>query len=431
MRRPAAAQLSSTQAGAGFVGVATVAAAGAGYAVLVVAARVLTPEENAQFLVFWSTLFGLFGVLGGIQQESTRSVGSRELDGSTAPGARVLTVGLSIGAVLAGLVAATSPWWLANLIGTEHAGILSATLALAVVAYAGHCATLGALAGQRSWPPSALLLGTEAVARLVLVVAAALALGTPAGLEVASAVSAATWVLLSAIVPLVRRGAAARGDAPTGVQARRMLTAMVASAASAVLVVGFPTVLRASTTPEVWAGAAPLVLAVSMTRAPLLMPLNAFQGFAISHFLAHRDRGMAALLPVLGAIAGVTAIGAAAAAVVGPTLMTAIFGAAYYVTPGMLAVLTVAGGALALLTMTGSAVLAVGRHRQYATGWVVAAVAAGALLTVDLPLGARTGVSLILGPLCGIAIHLSALRAPSVTTRARSEVPGSELPPAG
>ena len=80
------------------VGIASVVAAGSGYLVLVVVARYLEPSVNADFLVYWSLLFGGFGILGGIQQEATRSVGTAAHTGEATPGAaRVLPWSLLIG----------------------------------------------------------------------------------------------------------------------------------------------------------------------------------------------------------------------------------------------------------------------------------------------------------------------------------------------
>ena len=56
----------------------------AGYVVLVLAARGLDPAVNAQFLVFWGTVFGFFGVLIGVTTETTRTVfASRGTTGTT------------------------------------------------------------------------------------------------------------------------------------------------------------------------------------------------------------------------------------------------------------------------------------------------------------------------------------------------------------
>ena len=145
------------------------------------------------------------------------------------------------------------------------------------------------------------------------------------------------------------------------------------------------------------------------------MPLNAYQGVAIAHFLSERDRGIAVLLRPAAAVLGVGAVGAAGAYLVGPFIMVAFFGPGYRVGGLLLAALTLAAACLALLTLTGSAVLAAGRHKAYAIGWFLGCVASVTLLITDLPLDSRSVLSLCVGPLVGIGIHLSALRSPTTS----------------
>jgi O-antigen/teichoic acid export membrane protein len=95
--------------------------------------------------------------------------------------------------------------------------------------------------------------------------------------------------------------------------------------------------------------------------------------------------------------------------------MVAFFGSGYRVSGLLLAALTLAATGLALLTLTGSAVLAMGRHRAYAIGWFLSCIASVTLLTTGLPLASRCVLSLCLGPLVGIAIHLSVLRSASTS----------------
>jgi len=388
------------------VGVAALIAAGTGYAVLVVAARTLDTATNADFLVFWSVLFGVFGVLGGLQQETTRAVTNARLHPRPErPGVPVLSSGLIVGLVLGGFVLASSPWWRTTLFGPDSQ-VQVATLVLATIAFAGYSTVAGALAGNGRWTVMARLVGAEAIGRLSLVAVAVLAGGALLHLEVASAAAATVWLVALAVSTQTRQATHALGD----VSRRRFLaqsaTAMIASASSAALVVGFPTLLRASTDATVWRTSAPLVLAISLTRAPLLMPLNAYQGVAIAHFLRHRSRGLAALAPLLAAVVGVGAIGALLAALAGPPIMALFFGADYRVSGALLAALTAASTCLALLTLTGSCVLALGRHRPYAAGWLLATAVSAALLLLDLPLATRSVVSLAVGPLVGVAFHL-------------------------
>ena len=254
------------------------------------------------------------------------------------------------------------------------------------------------------------LVSSEATVRLLLVVLVVLAGATVHGLEIACSAAAAVWTVFVVVSSTARRAARATGDRDS----RRFLNdsghAMVAAASSAVLVVGFPVLLRLTTSGQEWTTSAPLLLAISLTRAPLLMPLNAFQGVAISHFLSERDRGIALLLRPSAAIVGVGALGAAGAYVVGPFIMVAFFGPAYYVSGLLLTSLTVGAVCLALLTLTGSAVLATGKHKAYALGWFLGSAASVALLMTGLPLASRAVLSLCVGPLLGIGIHLSALR---------------------
>ena len=64
-----------TAGGATGVGVASIVAAGSAFIAMFVAARVLGLESAgaADFLVFWSFLFGMYGIVGGIQNEITRA----------------------------------------------------------------------------------------------------------------------------------------------------------------------------------------------------------------------------------------------------------------------------------------------------------------------------------------------------------------------
>jgi O-antigen/teichoic acid export membrane protein len=289
---------------------------------------------------------------------------------------------------------------------------------IAVPAFAGDSAVVGALAGHRSWRLYSALVSSEAIVRLLFVVLVALAGATTYGLEIASAAAAAVWLAFVVVSPTGRRAARATGDSDSGQFLNRSGHAMVAAASSAVLVVGFPVVLRLTTSNLEWITAAPLLLAISLTRAPLLMPLNAYQGVAIAHFLNEQDRGRAVLLRPAATIVSVGALGAACAYIVGPFIMVAFFGSGYYVGGFLLAGLTLAAACLALLTLTGSAVLANGRHRAYAVGWFLSSVVSVSLLTTDLPLASRCVLSLCVGPLVGIGIHVSAL-SPSTTSLSR------------
>lgn len=392
----------------GAVALASLASAVAGYVVMLLAAHILTIEQNAQFLVFWAMLFFVFGILGGIQHETTRSVRSAVVSGG-ATGARPLPIARAIGAAILVLVLATQ-WLWATRWFPETAWAVVLAVGVGAVLFAGHSAVAGALAGRGQWNAFALLVGGEAMLRLLLVLVAVLASWYLGGVELASAAGAAMWLLLALTSPKLRSAAGARGDVGARTIMRHALQAMLATAATAALVVGFPVLLRITSTSAAYDLAAPLLLAISFTRAPLMLVVNAFQGVAITTFVADPEGRRGLLLRLLGAVAAVGAVGAGAAAVLGPWLLEVMLTAEYRVGSGVLAVLVIAAAELAVITLTGALALALNRHRLYAAGWVVALAASVAMLVLPGSLTQRAVVSLLVGPAVGAVVHLLGLR---------------------
>jgi hypothetical protein len=85
------------------------------------------------------------------------------------------------------------------------------------------------------------------------------------------------------------------------------------------------------------------------------------------------------------------------------------FGPEYRADGALLAWLTAGAVAIAMLTLTGAAAVAAALHRAYAAGWIIATVAAVALLLLPVGLDTRTVIALLCAPLVGIAVHLVAL----------------------
>ena len=389
------------------VGMASLVAAASGYVVLVIAGNVLDKAANADFLAFWGLLFFLFGTLGGLQSVVTRSVHVERTGAALprgAPGASVLPHGLAIGGVLAALVAVSSPLWARAALGADPWPRV-ALIVVAVLAFSGQTAIAGSLAGLGRWNDYSRLVGAEAILRVAAVAVAVLAGADLFGLEAAVAAAAATWALLM-IVGNVRSAGRQRAELATPAFLAASGHAMLGAASSAALVVGFPVLLRVTSSAEAYDLAAPLLLAVVLTRAPLLMPLNAYQGMAITHFVSNRDQGARPLLRVAGVVVAVGLAGAGAAALVGPWLMETIFSEGYRVSPLVLAGLTLTAALLALLTLTGAATLALGGHGAYAAGWLTATACATLALLLPGTTTSRTILSLAVGPAVGIVVHI-------------------------
>ena len=401
-----------TARGATGVGLASIVAAASSYGVLVLAARSLDRAVNADFLAFWGLLFFLFGALGGLQSEVTRAVHVARSTYTAGPGARsakVLARALVVGIGIAALLALSARLWGSAVLGDDWTASV-ALVAVAVVAFAGQSALAGSLAGSGEWTMFSRLVAAEAVVR-VLLVALVVAVGAGVGwISAAVAAASVTWLVLIGASRRFRAAGRQRTPDTAGRFFAGSAGAIVGAASSAALVVGFPVLLKITSAPEEYAVAAPLLLAVQLTRAPLLIPLGAYQGVAITHFLMRRHDGYRPLLRLMAIIATFGILGAFGAAAVGPWLMATLLGPGYRVTPLVLAALTSAAAVMAILTLTGAATLALGLHRGYAVGWLAATVVTVLLLLLPLPLDVRVIASLTSGPVLGVLIHLWAVR---------------------
>jgi O-antigen/teichoic acid export membrane protein len=391
------------------VGVASIVAAGSAYLVLVIVGRTLSLADTADFLTFWSLLFFVFGTLGGLQNETIRAVHVSVEEGTTTQGSRAPVVGLAVGLALAALVLVSGPLWADSVLSPDPLR-LTVVVAVGAVAFAGHSAVAGTLGGTARWHAFSGLVAGEAVTRLALVAGAALLGAGVVGLATAVAGAAATW-LLASTVPTVRHALGVRTGASVTQMLRPTGLALLGAASNAALVVGFTVLLQATTDPVVFrTTAAPLVMAVLATRAPLLVPLGAYQGMAITYVLRHRADGLRPLVRIAAFIMAVGVAVAGLAALLGPWLMAAVLGEEYRVPALLLFELTLAATVLALLAMTGAAALAVRAHLAFSLGWLTATATTFLCLLLPTDIETRTVVSLVAGPLVGVVVHVVAVR---------------------
>jgi len=383
-------------------------------AVTVVAARVLSVDDNVKFLVFWSLLYGVFQVLNGVMNEATRAVGSSEKVADASTGrARVMLMPLILGGAGA-LIVAAMLGVVAAFGGHPLPGVAPVVVAVSLViavSYGCHLTLVGALAGRHDWTAMAGLGAAEPAVRLVTVLAVGLALGTLVPLQLAAALPALTWLVLTLVWRPVRTAAELRADVGLGRLLSNGALAMVAAGAGAVLINGFPVLTRVALADKMTAAAlATLLLAIQLTRAPLMMPLAVFQGVAISAFVARRNEGPKALVKPMLAIVGLGAALTAVMVAIGPFVMRLLYGAQYVPSRTLVGGLTFAATSIALLTLTGTAAIAISAHRAYLIGWWVGAASTVAgLFLLPLPPEWRVVVAVLCGPLLGVAVHLVAI----------------------
>ena len=393
------------------VGTATALTALCGYAVIYLAARDLAPGGFSVFGVFWGAFGLVTGAANGLLQEATREVRSmRYVDTLPGPGrsrTHPLRVAGMVGVAAAVVIAGSSPLW-SGRVFVEARWLSVVLLSAGLAGFCLHATLLGMLAGTNQWTHYGALMVTDAVIR-VTVAGATFVIGWGlTGFLWATVAGAVAWLIMLVASPTARATARLLTPGGTATFLRGAAHSITAAGASAILVMGFPVLLKL-TSNELGAQGGVVILAVTLTRAPLLVPLTAMQGNLIAHFVDARTDRLRALIAPAALIGGIGAIGVLAAGVVGPWLLRVAFGPQYDASSALLAWLTAAAVAIAMLTLTGAAAVAAALHRAYSLGWVGATVASGLLLLLPLPLETRTVVGLLCGPLVGIGVHLVAL----------------------
>ncbi|MGP6171510.1 lipopolysaccharide biosynthesis protein [Microbacterium sp. A204] len=386
---------------------ATVVSGASGFVTLLIVAPVVGPVGYASFSLYWSALFMVVGVLFGVQQETTRAVSGLGQDPTEKnSGASVIRFAGVLAAAVLLLTVLTSIFWAEPLFGSGNAdwGI---ALAVGIASYVGVATLNGVLAGSGQWGGFAAIPIIDGVLRLVLVVIALWAGGDGAALAWAVALPFPVSVAAVAVArwSIVRSRSTVRESYRTfSLNASRTI---VASTANAVLVTGFPVILSLVGSDD-RAALGVVVLALTLARAPILVPLTVLQSMLIARFSASPATARRLMVTVLLGLAAVTPILAAVAGLWGEGVLVRLFGEDFAVSGALLAWLVVASGCLGLLTVTGARVLAAGRHNVFATGWVLACLLAiAAVVLTPGELGVRTVVGLVAGPLIGVVVHLA------------------------
>ncbi|MCB0949700.1 MAG: hypothetical protein KDB44_10550 [Mycobacterium sp.] len=398
------------------VGSATALSALCGYAVLYLAARDLEPAGFSVFAVFWGAFGLVSGATFGLLQETTREVRSaalphRGVDATANPAAahtHPMRVGAGVGLAAAVLIAVTSPLWSVQVF-VEDRLLSVALLSLGLAGFCLHTTLLGALAGVNRWSEYGALMVADAVLRVTLAAATFTVGWGLGGYLWATVAGSMAWLLMLVASPTTRSAARLVTSGSTATFLRGAGHSIAAAGASAVLVMGFPVLLKVTSGGDLGATGGVVILAVTLTRAPLLVPLTAMQGNLIAHFVDQPTHRVKALAGPAALIGGLGLVGVALAGAFGPWLLQEAFGAEYLADGALLAWFIAAAMAIALLTLTGAAAVAAALHRAYAAGWLCATVASTLLLLLPLELQVRTVVALLCGPLLGIAIHLWAL----------------------
>ncbi|MDO4911387.1 MAG: hypothetical protein Q3972_06555 [Corynebacterium sp.] len=371
------------------------------FAVIFLAPHVLDPNLVSQFQALWGFFFALTGLIDGLQHETTRAT-TRPSQSHSFPH-RFTAI---LAAVIAGVSLLAAPAWLPALVpDSPHHTALALAFAASVALYVGQSVLLGTLSGHRLWNYYAAITAIDATIRVVAAVAILLLIRDQ---------STALWafLLLTIMGPITwlpflffrkaRGSLLSTIDVPPAVFLRRLLLSLVASGATAGLVNGFSAATKAWGT----AGTVPMaaiIMAVLLSRAPIIIPAQRFQAALINYLARHKGTSILRA-PVILTLGILLLMGAGA--LVGPWFLTTMWGPAYYVRPAIIAALVLGAVIQGALFITGSRAIAHAHHWRYCAGWVAATTLSFLIIALPLPTEVTVPTALIMGPLLGIIIHL-------------------------
>jgi O-antigen/teichoic acid export membrane protein len=400
-----ASEIDSRSSGRGFqiILIATALAGAAGYLIQGVAGWGLEPEEYAGFGVFWATFYLLVGAVAGIQQEIARTARPAPDSRTRGDHSRLLIFAGIAGGTVAALLAATAPLWGVFVFGEEWPAVLPALL-VGTLAYVGFATLTGVLYGRMAWGMLAVLIIADPVIRLVMV-GGARPLESTTLLDWAIVLPVPITLVLGLVLIAVTRASPTVVDDHVLAILRNAARTVVGSAAMAVLVSALPLFVAASARDESAGDVGALIFNLTLTRAPLVIPILAFQGWLVVAFRDGRAGWGRRVLLLLGAIllAGVALAIVAWFAV--PPLVSWLFGDGYVLSPWLTAGIVLTASLTAALCASGAVVIARSGHTAFLVGWVLAAGIAILTLFLPLELGLRVLLALSIGPAVGLAVH--------------------------
>jgi hypothetical protein len=404
---------------------ATAIAGGSGYVVNAIVPVFRSPAEYADFSVLWSALYLIIAALSGVQQEVTRATGRRLIADTNAPASPVRSFAFVVSGITGIVILLSGVWWLPAVVG-GNGWALAVPLGVGAASYIVVAVLSGTMNGLELWTAVGLMIGVDGVLRLV-------------GVGIALALGAGTVGLFWAVIipfpltPLIlwffvrsRIVGKTELDVARGRLTWNVLRTIIASAATGVLISGFPLLLAATSPHATKEQLAAVNLSINLIRAPLVIVVLSLQSYLVVRFRKSVSTAFAQFLRLATLIACVTVVLSAVAWVLGPIAL-AWFGHEYALDGWTIAALVGASGLLGILCVSGPLALGLSHHGVYVAGWAVAALASVLVLLVPGALVPRMLVSLAVGPAFGVIVHTVGVTVMTRRRHARGASPVSSV----
>jgi hypothetical protein len=382
---------------------ATAISGGAGYAVNAIVPIFRSPDSYTDFSVLWSALYLIIAALSGVQQEITRATGRRSVANSNDSASPARSFAIVVASVTGVAILLSGSWWLPAVVG-GNGWAFSAPLALGTASYVVVAVLCGTMYGLELWTVVALMIGVDGLLRLIGV-GVALLLGTgTVGLFWAVIVPFPLTPLILWAFVRTRIVGKSELDVASMRLTWNVLRTIAASAATGVLISGFPLLLAATSPLATKHDLAAVNLSINLIRAPLVIVVLSLQSYFVVRFRNSVDSAFSQFLKLALLVAGATLVLASVAWGLAPVVL-GWFGNAYVLDGWTVAALVAASGLLGILCVSGPLALGLSQHGVYVAGWVIAAVASVLVLLVPGPLVPRMLLALMAGPAIGVFVH--------------------------
>ncbi|SJN30550.1 Possible membrane protein [Microbacterium esteraromaticum] len=386
---------------------ATAVAGILGYAVQVLAPALLVDRGTyIAFSVLWSAVYLCGSAMSGVQQEISRAV-HPALERIVDSPLRSFTWGAGIVAVLIGLLTGAG---LALSVVPGDLMALSGAVGIALVGYLITTVLTGVLYGLALWRQVAALVILDATLRAA---ALTLAFAFQMPIEVLALVISFPFVLAPAAVWLIVRSRITGGhilDVSFMELVGNILRTVAAAACMGAMISGLPLLIGLTKGSSAEAVLGAVILAITLTRAPIVVPVIALQSFLISAIFRGRPHPAPRIVVrlLLLALVGIVVL-AGLASLIGPWIIQLVSAGRFEVSPGMMAIIVLSGGLVAIMCISGPALIAARRHTANLIGWAVAAALTMLCLLFPLEILLKVSIAIVVPAIAGISVHLVSL----------------------
>lgn len=358
-----------------------------GYVLLAVIARALTPDAYAQFQVAWAVLFGVASTLSVIEQDVSRAQASADARGQEREATTLQTAVVATGWL--GVVGAVV---LLSGLGSRLFGDLPAAVTAAVVVatcgFIPQFTVRGVLVGRRQLGAYSLVILAEPLLRLAGLGIALLLAAHVAGFVGAVAAGSFAWLV---VLRSAGRYLGGPREAAWSSLCARVGLLGVGTAAAAALITGYPALVKAVLGTSVGLGTVFAVITASRIPLIFIAPLQAVTVPTVVRLI---EAGRVARLRRVLALGGIATVGLALAGyavgwLIGPWVVTVLFGPQYIAARAWVGAVAAATVVLGAQQLAAACLIALQRYVALALVWCVGIGASvGALWVSSDPVSA-------------------------------------------